>query len=41
MLAWSGDQGGGAEQAHAALDALHPEKHSLALRLLMPKVEAV
>lgn len=39
MLARAGGTAAGTAYAHAALDALPPEKHSLTLRLLMAEVE--
>ncbi|MBL7632353.1 helix-turn-helix transcriptional regulator [Frankia sp. CN6] len=39
MLARAGDRTGGVQYAHAAMDRLPPEKHSLTLRLLVTEVE--
>ncbi|WP_035925092.1 helix-turn-helix transcriptional regulator [Pseudofrankia saprophytica] len=39
MLARAGDRDGGTQYAHAAMDRLPPDKHSLTLRLLVTEVE--
>jgi transcriptional regulator with XRE-family HTH domain len=39
MLARAGDRAGGAAYARAAMGALPPEKHSLALRMLVAEIE--
>ena len=39
MLARAGDQAGGAACARAAMAALPPDRHSLALRMLLAEVE--
>jgi hypothetical protein len=38
MMARAGDVTGGIEYAHAALDKLPPERHSLSLRLMIAEV---
>ncbi|WP_051059254.1 helix-turn-helix transcriptional regulator [Nocardiopsis lucentensis] len=40
MLVRAGDRRGGVAHAHAALNQLPPEKHSLTLRMLMDEIEA-